>query len=423
MIKLLPQDRQLNMETDARMECTMQEDKRNSAAAGPAIMQRSCCTGSGSCGAIIGSGYHPADDRLGEMAWCEGNTEFDNHTKSDEEDWSCRQEDSQRRWWFQFHLGMIPSVLLLFLFLTLSAQQCSAEVVRLRHPEHLYYGDGPPYSNLHRHSKNIILMTTNPDFLMGDGTVAADRGSSAGGITTSSQDEGGGEAGLLTMNTEHQSSTPHHNSAFSGHYSKRKSHNNNNNNINSNNNFKNISGGSSSSSSSSDSSVSRGASSSTYSNYEHPPPQLRGLHHSESFQQPSLPAVGLETETTSGNAPAFEDVELPVYFARQGNDGGQEAELPQPTQTGTSSEEAAAANNADKSQTTHATPVEEEGGKLFPPDLFTKKQRQQGAVIFYIIGVIYMFVALAIVCDEFFVPSLDVIIEFLGIQVNPNLII
>lgn len=52
---------------------------------------------------------------------------------------------------------------------------------------------------------------------------------------------------------------------------------------------------------------------------------------------------------------------------------------------------------------------------LFPTDLFTLEQRQNGAVAFHILGVIYMFVALAIVCDEFFVPSLDVIIEKLGI--------
>lgn len=52
---------------------------------------------------------------------------------------------------------------------------------------------------------------------------------------------------------------------------------------------------------------------------------------------------------------------------------------------------------------------------LFPEDLFTLEQRRSGAIIFHIIGVIYMFVALAIVCDEFFVPSLDVIIEKLGI--------
>lgn len=52
---------------------------------------------------------------------------------------------------------------------------------------------------------------------------------------------------------------------------------------------------------------------------------------------------------------------------------------------------------------------------LFPKDLFTKEQLENGAVVFHILGVIYMFVALAIVCDEFFVPSLDVIIEKLGI--------
>lgn len=52
---------------------------------------------------------------------------------------------------------------------------------------------------------------------------------------------------------------------------------------------------------------------------------------------------------------------------------------------------------------------------LFPEDLFTMEQRRNGAVVFHIIGVMYMFVALAIVCDEFFVPSLDVIIEKMGI--------
>uniref|UniRef100_A0A182QHL5 Sodium/calcium exchanger membrane region domain-containing protein n=1 Tax=Anopheles farauti TaxID=69004 RepID=A0A182QHL5_9DIPT len=52
---------------------------------------------------------------------------------------------------------------------------------------------------------------------------------------------------------------------------------------------------------------------------------------------------------------------------------------------------------------------------LFPNDLFTDEQLRNGAIILHVIGVIYMFVALAIVCDEFFVPSLDVIIEKLGI--------
>lgn len=52
---------------------------------------------------------------------------------------------------------------------------------------------------------------------------------------------------------------------------------------------------------------------------------------------------------------------------------------------------------------------------LFPEDLFTLEERRNGAIILHIIGVMYMFVALAIVCDEFFVPSLDVIIEKLDI--------
>ncbi|XP_054714670.1 LOW QUALITY PROTEIN: sodium/potassium/calcium exchanger Nckx30C-like [Uloborus diversus] len=47
----------------------------------------------------------------------------------------------------------------------------------------------------------------------------------------------------------------------------------------------------------------------------------------------------------------------------------------------------------------------------FPEDLFTLEQRQHGAVLFHVLGLVYMFVALAIVCDEFFVPSLDVITE------------
>lgn len=52
----------------------------------------------------------------------------------------------------------------------------------------------------------------------------------------------------------------------------------------------------------------------------------------------------------------------------------------------------------------------------FPADLFTLEQRKNGAVIFHIAGLIYMFVALAIVCDEFFIPSLDVITEKLQIS-------
>jgi hypothetical protein len=59
--------------------------------------------------------------------------------------------------------------------------------------------------------------------------------------------------------------------------------------------------------------------------------------------------------------------------------------------------------------------IMDEKTPLFPIDLFSIQERRHGAVILHILGVIYMFVALAIVCDEFFVPSLDVIIEKLEI--------
>lgn len=51
----------------------------------------------------------------------------------------------------------------------------------------------------------------------------------------------------------------------------------------------------------------------------------------------------------------------------------------------------------------------------FPKDVFKDNQLANGAVILHIIGIMYMFYALALVCDEFFVPSLDVITEKLGI--------
>jgi len=64
---------------------------------------------------------------------------------------------------------------------------------------------------------------------------------------------------------------------------------------------------------------------------------------------------------------------------------------------------------------TETNSTEEVGVKkpdpLFPTDLFTEYQREHGAILFHCLGMIYMFVALALVCDEFFVPALDVIIE------------
>ena len=55
-------------------------------------------------------------------------------------------------------------------------------------------------------------------------------------------------------------------------------------------------------------------------------------------------------------------------------------------------------------------------GFQYPPEVFTLAQRRKGAVVLHVIGLIYMFVALAIVCDEFFVPALSVIIEKMEIS-------
>ncbi|XP_007422606.2 sodium/potassium/calcium exchanger 4 [Python bivittatus] len=52
----------------------------------------------------------------------------------------------------------------------------------------------------------------------------------------------------------------------------------------------------------------------------------------------------------------------------------------------------------------------------FPEDLFKNKERQQGAILLHITGALYMFYALAIVCDDFFVPSLEKICEKLHLS-------
>ncbi|XP_038601608.1 sodium/potassium/calcium exchanger 3 [Tachyglossus aculeatus] len=52
----------------------------------------------------------------------------------------------------------------------------------------------------------------------------------------------------------------------------------------------------------------------------------------------------------------------------------------------------------------------------FPKDIFTNEDRRQGAVILHVLCAMYMFYALAIVCDDFFVPSLEKICERLHLS-------
>uniref|UniRef100_A0AAZ3PT47 Sodium/calcium exchanger membrane region domain-containing protein n=1 Tax=Oncorhynchus tshawytscha TaxID=74940 RepID=A0AAZ3PT47_ONCTS len=52
----------------------------------------------------------------------------------------------------------------------------------------------------------------------------------------------------------------------------------------------------------------------------------------------------------------------------------------------------------------------------FPEDVFTTYQRTRGAVLLHIFAALYMFLALAIVCDDYFVTSLEKICEKLDLS-------
>uniref|UniRef100_A0A3Q1BKN9 Sodium/calcium exchanger membrane region domain-containing protein n=1 Tax=Amphiprion ocellaris TaxID=80972 RepID=A0A3Q1BKN9_AMPOC len=47
----------------------------------------------------------------------------------------------------------------------------------------------------------------------------------------------------------------------------------------------------------------------------------------------------------------------------------------------------------------------------FPDDLFTNDERKSGAIMLHIVATLYMFLALAITCDEYFVTSLEKVCE------------
>ncbi|XP_055601051.1 sodium/potassium/calcium exchanger 4-like [Uranotaenia lowii] len=52
----------------------------------------------------------------------------------------------------------------------------------------------------------------------------------------------------------------------------------------------------------------------------------------------------------------------------------------------------------------------------FPPDLFTKTERQHGAILFHFLAAIYFFTILAFVCSEYFLPSVEYICEDLQLS-------
>ena len=55
-------------------------------------------------------------------------------------------------------------------------------------------------------------------------------------------------------------------------------------------------------------------------------------------------------------------------------------------------------------------------GELYPPDLFSDSQNKSGFFVFHVVGVLYTFIAIAIICDDFFVPALEIICEVLQLS-------
>ncbi|XP_053356657.1 sodium/potassium/calcium exchanger 5 [Clarias gariepinus] len=52
----------------------------------------------------------------------------------------------------------------------------------------------------------------------------------------------------------------------------------------------------------------------------------------------------------------------------------------------------------------------------FPPGFFTEQERRDGGVVIYFIIIFYMLLAISVVCDEYFLPSLEVISDRLGLS-------
>ena len=52
----------------------------------------------------------------------------------------------------------------------------------------------------------------------------------------------------------------------------------------------------------------------------------------------------------------------------------------------------------------------------FPKDLLDYEQRLHGGIILHILCAFYMFWAITIICDDYFVPALDVICENCNLQ-------
>lgn len=56
-------------------------------------------------------------------------------------------------------------------------------------------------------------------------------------------------------------------------------------------------------------------------------------------------------------------------------------------------------------------------GDVYPlPAPDPREKGNSGFVVLYIIGIIYTFLGISVICDEFFVPSLECIVDALGMR-------
>ncbi len=60
--------------------------------------------------------------------------------------------------------------------------------------------------------------------------------------------------------------------------------------------------------------------------------------------------------------------------------------------------------------------LQDDGESLYPSDAFSQSELKAGAIMLHVIGVLYTFTAIAIVCDDFFVPALEVLVERYDIE-------
>ena len=60
--------------------------------------------------------------------------------------------------------------------------------------------------------------------------------------------------------------------------------------------------------------------------------------------------------------------------------------------------------------------LEEENNGDFPDDPFTRKEKQQGYIVLHCLLMLYMFLGLAKICDDYFEPTLEVLCEKLDIK-------